>query len=79
MRRIVELYERLHRRAKQESGIELFEDGEVVETKEPKGESDSWEVEWPAKPGPHFYFTKVTQTDTNLLWSAPIWITVAER
>ncbi len=59
--------------------IELFEDGEVVETKEPKGESDSWEVEWPAKPGPHFYFTKITQTDTNLLWSAPIWITVAER
>jgi hypothetical protein len=57
--------------------IELFEDGEAVETKESNRGSDPWEFEWPAKPGPHFYFTKVTQADTNLLWSAPIWITVA--
>ncbi len=58
--------------------IELFEDGNVVETKEPNRVAEPWEFEWPAKPGPHFYFAKVTQTDTNLLWSAPIWITVAK-
>ena len=28
--------------------------------------------------GKHYYFAKVTQVDGNLLWSAPIWLTVAE-
>ncbi len=59
--------------------IELFEDGQVVKTKEPDAGTGPWEFEWPAKPGPHFYFTKITQTDTNSLWSAPVWITVAEQ
>ena len=57
--------------------IELLEDGEVVKTRE-SGGSEAWEFEWPAKPGSHFYFTKVTQADTNLLWSAPIWLTVGD-
>jgi hypothetical protein len=59
--------------------VEFFEDGQVVKTAEPNRERETWEFEWPAKPGPHFYFTKVTQSDTNHLWSAPIWITVAEQ
>jgi hypothetical protein len=25
-------------------------------------------------PGPHFYYARVTQTDGNILWSAPVWI-----
>lgn len=58
--------------------IELFEDGEVVKTLESNRANEVWQFEWPAKPGPHFFFTKVTQSDTNHLWSAPIWITVAE-
>jgi hypothetical protein len=26
-------------------------------------------------PGPHFYYAKVTQSDGNVLWSAPVWVT----
>jgi hypothetical protein len=26
-------------------------------------------------PGEHFYYAKVTQTDGNILWSAPVWVT----
>ena len=26
--------------------------------------------------GKHFYFVKVTQKDGNMLWSAPVWVTV---
>ncbi|GAB3468444.1 CehA/McbA family metallohydrolase [Massilia terrae] len=26
-------------------------------------------------PGEHFYYAKVTQSDGNLLWSAPVWVT----
>lgn len=58
--------------------IELFEDGVVVKTKDAGSGSNPWEFEWPARPGPHFYFAKVTQTDANVLWSAPIWVKVAE-
>jgi hypothetical protein len=28
--------------------------------------------------GKHYYFVKVTQADGNLLWSAPVWVTVAD-
>ena len=59
--------------------VELFEDGEVVKTTESSPGDAAVEFEWPAKPGPHFYFAKVTQADGDLLWSAPIWITVAEK
>jgi hypothetical protein len=30
-------------------------------------------------PGEHFYYAKVTQADGNVLWSAPVWVTQAER
>jgi hypothetical protein len=28
-------------------------------------------------PGAHFYYAKLTQSDGNLLWSAPVWVTQA--
>jgi hypothetical protein len=59
------------------SKIELFADGEVTATDEATGVSRTWEFDWPAKPGKHFCFTKVTQADGNMLWSAPIWLTRA--
>ena len=58
--------------------IELFEDGQVVETDEPGKSKCEWKTTHKAKPGPHYYFAKVTQEDGNMLWSAPIWVTAAE-
>jgi len=26
------------------------------------------------KPGPHFYYAKLTQDDGKVLWSAPVWV-----
>jgi len=28
--------------------------------------------------GEHYYFVEITQKDGNLLWSAPVWVTVGE-
>jgi hypothetical protein len=56
--------------------IELFEDGTVVESHEPADGGGQWTVNHKAAPGSHHYFVKVTQTDGNLLWSAPVWVTV---
>jgi hypothetical protein len=58
--------------------IELFEDGVVVATDEPKKQGRCWNVERTPEPGKHYYFAKVTQGDGNLLWSAPVWVTVSE-
>ena len=55
--------------------IELFEDGEVVETVEPNANSGRMEVTRSPAPGRHFYFAKVTQADGNLIWSVPVWLT----
>lgn len=59
--------------------IELFQDGKVIQTDEPNATSHRWETTVDAKPGNHYYFSKITQADGNLLWSAPIWITVAKK
>jgi hypothetical protein len=56
--------------------IELFEDGEVVQTHEPNAAECGWEPACASEPGNHYYFVKVTQADGNMLWSAPIWVTV---
>ena len=61
------------------SKIELFEDGVVVQTDAPNSASRRWETTFNPAPGKHNYFVKVTQADGNLLWSAPIWVTVAEQ
>ena len=61
------------------SKIELFEDGIVVQMDEPNSENRHWETTFNPATGKHYYFVKVTQADGNLLWSAPIWVTVAEQ
>ena len=58
--------------------IELFEDGEVVQTDLPNAYRRNWKTTFNPKPGPHFYFVKITQKDENMLWSAPVWLTVSE-
>jgi hypothetical protein len=56
--------------------IELFEDGMVVQTDQPNSNSRQWKTKFGPKPGKHYYFVKVTQKDGNLMWSAPVWVTV---
>ena len=58
--------------------IELFENGIVVQTHEPSAAKPKWETVCSPKPGSYYYFVKVTQADGNLLWSAPVWLTVTE-
>ena len=59
--------------------IELFEDGVVVESDEPNSFSRRWRTRFEPKPGNHHYFVKVTQKDGDLMWSAPVWVTVEAR
>ena len=56
--------------------IELFEDGEVVQVYKPNKQATCWLAGCSPAPGNHYYFAKVTQADGNMLWSAPIWLTV---
>jgi len=58
--------------------IELFEDGVIVQTDEPKSTNRRWRTMFKPNPGGHFYFVKITQKDENMLWSAPVWVTVGE-
>ncbi|MHC4323456.1 MAG: CehA/McbA family metallohydrolase [Planctomycetota bacterium] len=58
--------------------IEIFEDGFVVQTDEPKSNSRRWRTTFKPKAGRHYYFVKITQKDGNLLWSAPVWVTVGK-
>ncbi len=57
--------------------IELYEDGTVVQTAEPKATEYRWQTLADPKPGNHFYFVRVTQTDGQMMWSAPVWVTTA--
>jgi hypothetical protein len=59
--------------------IELFEDGLVVQTDRPNSNRRQWKKKFRPKPGEHYYFVKVTQKDGNLIWSAPVWVTVGQR
>jgi hypothetical protein len=58
--------------------IELFEDGAVIQIDEPKSRQRTWKTTFNPKPGPHFYFVKISQADKNMLWSAPIWLTISD-
>jgi hypothetical protein len=49
-----------------------------VATDEPNKQCRCWNTSLTPEPGKHYYFVKVTQADGNLLWSAPVWLTVAE-
>ena len=60
--------------------IELFEDGEVVQVYNPDNkQSTCWLAGCSPAPGKHYYFAKVTQADGNMLWSAPVWVTVGKK
>ena len=59
--------------------IELFEDGVVIQTDQPKASSRTWKTTCEPSPGKHYYFVKVTQADGNMIWSAPVWVTVAAK
>ena len=58
--------------------MELFEDGAVVETEEPNSPTCQWRTTRTPEPGGHHYFVKITQKDGNPIWSAPVWVTVAQ-
>jgi hypothetical protein len=58
--------------------IELFQDGVVIQTDAPNSSRRRWRTSFDAAPGPHFYFAKITQADGNMLWSAPVWLTVQD-
>jgi len=53
--------------------VELFEDGAVVET----GKAAEWTITRSPAAGQHYWFVKITQADGDLLWSAPVWVSVA--
>lgn len=57
--------------------VELFVDGQVVQSVEPKAAAFQWQTAPITEPGKHWAFVKVTQTDGQKLWSAPIWFAVA--
>ena len=59
--------------------IELFEDGVVVQTDQPSSNRRRWKTQFGPKPGKHFYFVKITQKDGNMMWSAPIWLTITDN
>jgi hypothetical protein len=37
--------------------------------------STTAETSFTPAPGEHFYYVRLTQTDGNMLWSAPVWVT----
>jgi hypothetical protein len=59
--------------------IELFEDGEVVDVDEPAVAPARWSLKRKVAAGEHFYFVKATQADGDRIWSAPVWVTVADK
>jgi hypothetical protein len=59
--------------------IEVVQDGEVVAVNEPQSQGKCWETTMMPEPGEHFFYVRVTQGDGNMLWSAPIWVTVANK
>ncbi|MHC4536038.1 MAG: CehA/McbA family metallohydrolase [Planctomycetota bacterium] len=58
--------------------IEIFEDGVVIQADEPNSNRRRWKTMFKPKAGKHYYFVKITQKDGNLMWSAPVWVTVSE-
>lgn len=56
--------------------LDLFEDGAIVATDEPGATNREWTLERTPAAGEHHYFVRVTQADGQMLWSAPIWLTI---
>lgn len=60
------------------TAIDLYADGEILQSDTPDAISRTWTLTLTPDPGEHYYFVKVTQADGNLLYSAPIWITTPD-
>jgi hypothetical protein len=59
--------------------VEVLKDSEVVVTLQP-GKAE-FKGEWTdpkASEGTHYYYVRVQQTDGQLAWSSPMWITMAK-
>ncbi len=57
--------------------VDILKDGEVVETKKP-GKKD-FQGNWTdpkSAAGVHYYYVRVQQSDGELAWASPMWITV---
>ena len=50
----------------------------VISSPVPGQSSQKAEVLQP-KAGKHYYFVKVTQKDGDMMWSAPVWVTIEAR
>jgi hypothetical protein len=54
--------------------VDIFDNGKIIKSKEFGVTSQRWTIDLSSITGDHYYFVKVTQTDGNMLWSAPIWV-----
>ena len=60
------------------SKVEIFENGKVMQARESGRSTYRTTAVLRTEPGAYYYFIKVTQADGNLLWSAPVWVTVGQ-
>jgi hypothetical protein len=54
--------------------IELFLDGRIVGTVQPKLKKYAWSATLTLSPGRHYAFVRVTQTGDRMSWSSPVWV-----
>ncbi|MGQ9770487.1 MAG: CehA/McbA family metallohydrolase [Thermogutta sp.] len=59
--------------------VELFRDGELLDTFEPNQSSLHVEKTYTLPEGKHYIWGKVTQADGNQLWGAPVWFAVVQQ
>jgi hypothetical protein len=60
--------------------VEVISDGKVMNTFDSTQNviEKTFEIEQKPEAGEQYYYLRVTQADKQMLWSAPIWITVVE-
>lgn len=54
--------------------IDLFLDGQIVETVRPQLTKYAWSAPVSLSRGKHYAFVRVTQTGDRMTWSSPIWV-----
>jgi len=59
--------------------VELFQNGEPLDTFEPNQQGVRLEKTYAAPEGKNYIWAKVTQADGNLLWGAPVWFTTVSQ
>jgi hypothetical protein len=60
------------------AAVEIFRGSQVVHTERPKGEDARFKWQDPNPPQekkPAYYYVRVQQTDGNMAWGSPIWVT----